>query len=79
MDRVTRDLRAALQEESQVFLVVKKIVDELKARHSLVERADVSLLNKGLVNKCFSVYGCIPMSLSLDYIPIRYVISCYNL
>ena len=75
MDRVTRDLRAALQEENLELL--KKSFDELKARHSLVKSADVlSLLNKGLVNKCFSVYGCIPMSLSLDYIPIRYVISC---
>lgn len=70
MDRVTSDLRAALQEEN--LLLIKIYFDQLYAKYSVVESADVlSLLNKGLLSKCFPVFGCIPMSLSLDYIPIR--------
>ena len=72
MDRVTRELKAAMLQENDD--VVRKNFEFLRSsllkfRSSSVDVLD--LINKGALNKCFSVYGCIPSSLSMDYVPIR--------
>ena len=76
MDRVACDLQAALLKENH---------DVIKENYAVLRNAflkkygsscDVDLLDlcdKGVLNKCFSVYGCIPSSHSTNYIPIRWV------
>ena len=71
MDRVARKLQAGLLNENHddikenyadlkdSFLKKCRTVDVLK------------LCDKGALNKCFSVYGCIPSSHFTNYIPIR--------
>lgn len=60
MERVAHDLRAALQEENHELL--RNCFNELLKYISVLRSADVLyLLNKGLLSKCFSSYGCIPM------------------
>jgi len=72
MDRVASELQAALLQEN--YDIVKKkfaILREnlLRKTSNFVDVLD--LCYKGVLNKCFSVYGCIPSSLSSNYIPIR--------
>ena len=70
MDQVARQLQAGLLNENHddienytvlkdSFLKKCRTVDVLK------------LCDKGVLNKCFSVYVCIPSSHSTNYIPIR--------
>ena len=73
MDRVARLLQAALLKENH---------DDIKENYAVLKdsflkkygRSSVDVLklcDKGVLNKCFSVYGCIPSSHSTNYIPIR--------
>ena len=71
MDQVARQLQAGLLNENH---------DDIKENYAVLKDSflkkcrtvDVlKLCDKGVLNKCFSVYGCIPSSHSTNYIPIR--------
>ena len=74
MDRVLCEIKAALVQEDhdlirKNFEFLRNSI--LKFRSSSVSVDVLDLCNKGVLNKCFSAYGCLPSSLSKDYIPIR--------
>ena len=76
MDRVSSAnvtaLKIAIENENSDL--VKENSSFLCKKYLPVQSVDVlDLLEKGVINKCFSCYGYIPSSLSSDYIPIRYV------
>ena len=75
MERVTHELRAAIQQSDHES--VRKKFDELKKMNLLKVRSAklLELIGKGSgVNVCFSVYGYLPKSISRDVKPIRYVL-----
>ena len=82
MDRVSSANVTALKIlaiENENSDLVKENSSFLCKKYLPVQSVDVlDLLEKGVINKCFSCYGYIPSSLSSDYIPIRYVDLFYN-
>ena len=73
MDRVTHELRAAIQQENHEFILEN--YEELR-KFLKVRSVDLlELSKKGSVNVCFSVYGNIPKSISREVKPIRYVVT----
>ena len=72
MDRVARDLQAALLKENRDDVKEKFTILSENLMGKISSSVDVlDLCDKGVLNKCFSVYGCIPSSHSTNYIPIR--------
>ena len=81
MDRVSSAnataLKIAIENENSDLVIENSSF--LCKKDLPVQSVDVlDLLEKGVINKCFSCYGYIPSSLSSDYIPIRYVDLFYN-
>jgi hypothetical protein len=69
MDRVARDLQA-----DDVMMSKRNLLFLVKNVGNISSYVDVlDLCDKGVLNKYFSVYGCIPSSHSTNYIPIRQV------
>ena len=72
MDRVARDLQAALLKENRDDVKEKFTILSENLLGKIPSSVNVlDLCDKGVLNKCFSVYGCIPSSHSTNYIPIR--------
>ena len=81
MDRVSSEavtaLKIALENENSDL--IKDYSSSLCKKYLPVHSVDVlDLLEKGVINKCFSCYGYIPSSLSSDYIPLKNVDFFYN-
>ena len=81
MDRVACDLQAALLKENhdvikENYAVLRNAFQKKYGGSCQICMEVVDLLDlcdKGVLNKCFSVYGCIPSSHSTNYIPIWWV------